>query len=103
MSKFRLIDLLAIPVALLLAVTVLSGCTQAMVSQRHIEVVGGKQITYVVVRTGNSLVPNSSICDRYGPGGAMLAHDSINNTGIIESVGNAIINAVAPILKVFMP
>jgi hypothetical protein len=33
----------------------------------------------------------------------MLAHDSINNTGIIESVGNAIINAVAPILKVFMP
>ena len=84
-------------ILLCLAGLLLSGCaTPTLISQRHIEVVQGKQITYVVIKTGNSLLDHSLVCDRYGCDGTLLAHDVISNNGILESVGSAALTTLVP-------
>jgi len=74
----------------------LVGCASTLTSVRHVETVGGKDITYVVVKTGNSVMDHSMICDRYGPDGALLAHDTISNNGLLESLGGPLLNTLTP-------
>ncbi len=86
MKKFALLIILALA---------LSGCASTLVTQTHIETVAGKPITYVMVRTGNSMLDHSMICDRYGQDGTMLAHDTVTNNGVVETAGGVIIQALS--------
>jgi len=74
----------------------LSGCAQTVVSKRHVEQVGGKEITYIIVKQGNSILDHSMVCDRYGPDGALLAHDVFSNNGILEAIGGQALTTLVP-------
>jgi hypothetical protein len=96
----RLSNLSAVFTALFLVATPL-GCASTLTSQRRVEMVGGKQITYVVVKSGNSLLDHAMVCDRFGPDGTLLAHDTISNNGIVETLGGAALQTVVPAYNAF--
>ncbi len=75
----------------------LAGCMTTLTSQRRVEMVAGKQITYVVVKSGSAILDHSMVCDRYGPDGTLIAHDAINNNGILETLGGAALTTMVPV------
>jgi len=86
---------------IILLVLLLTGCVQSIVSQRHIEIVGGKQITYVTLRTGNTILDHSVVCDRFGPDGTLLAHDVFSNNGILETLGGQALQTLVPAFNAY--
>ncbi len=80
---------------------VLAGCATTLTSQRRVEQVGDKQITYIVVKSGGTFLDHAMVCDRYGPDGTLLAHDTVSNNGMVETLGGAALQTMVPAYNAF--
>ena len=88
-------------ITLCVLVLFLSGCAATLSTMRHVETVNGKNITYIAARSGNSLLDHTMVIDRYGPDGALLAHDSMSNNGILEQLGGQALQTLVPAYTAF--
>jgi hypothetical protein len=79
----------------------LSGCTSNLMLTKATINMGGKDITYVAARSGNSLLDHAMVIDRYGPDGTLLAHDSMSNNGILEQLGGQALQTLVPAYTAF--
>jgi len=81
---------------ILIACALLAGCATTLTSQRRVEIVNGKPITYIVVKSGGTIFDHSCVMDRYGPDGTLIAHDAVNNNGILETLGGQALTTMVP-------
>ncbi len=64
----------------------LTGCAATMATMRQVEVVQGKQITYVAASVQNKAGSQFVVLDRYGSDGTLLAHDVSTNVGLLQTI-----------------
>jgi hypothetical protein len=78
-----------------------AGCATTLTSQRRVENIAGKDYTYVVVRSGSTFLDHAMVCDRYGPDGTLIAHDTVSNSGLIETLGGTALQTIVPAYNAF--
>jgi hypothetical protein len=74
-------------IVLMLAVSTLCGaCAATLSTTRQVEIVQGKQITYIAASMQNKAGSQFVCMDRYGPDGTLIAHDVSTNVGLLQTV-----------------
>ncbi|MGO9020050.1 MAG: hypothetical protein ACLQVJ_17070 [Syntrophobacteraceae bacterium] len=86
---------------LLVAVLLLAGCAATLTGKQHVEMIQGKPYTYVAIHNGGAILDHTLIMSLFDPDGKHVMSQTINNNGILETLGGTALQTMVPAWNAF--